>query len=127
MKALRLLNIFYMLFLLSLLISCERDFESNVINTTTPSLEVVVKNAANTALPNATVKLYNNDSAWNAEGTAVLTKQTNAEGRAPFTQEELKEPGFFYIIATSGTLKVKVKTKYLLLTDGKTLVNLVLK
>jgi hypothetical protein len=55
------------------------------------------------------------------EAAPVATKQTNAEGRVVFTMEELKDPGFVYLVTSSGALKVKSKTKFILLNDGTTL------
>jgi hypothetical protein len=84
-------------------------------------LEIVVRNASNVPLSDAEVKLYKDESAWNTEAAPVVTKQSNAEGRVTFTMEELKDPGFAYLITSSGALKVKSKTKYILLNDGITL------
>jgi hypothetical protein len=107
--------------------SCERELEADIVSVTPPSLEVVVRNDANAGIANADVMLYTDEAEWNAEGAPLLTKQTNGEGRVMFTQEELKEPGFFYLIATNGALKAKAKTKYILLTDGKTIFEVILK
>ncbi len=103
------------------MMSCERDFESDILTHTPPGLEIVVRNANNVPVPDAEVKLYKDESAWNTEAAPVATKQTNAEGRVIFTMEELKDPGFVYVITSSGALKVKSKTKYILLNDGITL------
>jgi hypothetical protein len=107
--------------------SCERELETDIISVTPPSLEVVVRDQANAGIANADVMLYTDEGAWNAEGAPVLTKQTNGEGRVEFSKDELKDPGFFYLIATDGVLKAKAKTKYMLLTDGKTLFEVILK
>lgn len=103
------------------MISCERDFESDILTRTPPGLEIVVRNASNVPVSDAEVKLYKEETAWNTEAAPVATKQTNAEGRVTFTMEELKDPGFAYLITSSGALKVKNKTKYILLNDGITL------
>ena len=115
-------NLKYLLFLLLFVAtSCERDFDSDILTRTPPGLEIVVRNASNVLVQNADVKLYKEESAWNTETAPVATKQTNAEGRVVFTMEELKDPGFAYLITSSGALKVKSKTKYILLNDGTTL------
>ena len=117
-------NLKYLLFLLiyaTAMISCERDFDSDILTRTPPALEIVVRDASNVLVQNADVKLYKDESAWNTETAPVATKQTNAEGRVVFTMEELKDPGFAYLITSSGALKVKSKTKYILLNDGTTL------
>ena len=115
-------NLKYLLFLLLFVAtSCERDFDSDILTRTPPGLEIVVRNASNVLVQNADVKLYKDESAWNTETAPVATKQTNAEGRVVFTMEELKDPGFAYLITSSGALKVKSKTKYILLNDGTTL------
>lgn len=103
------------------LISCERDFESDILTRTPAGLEIVVRNANNVQVQDAAVKLYKDESAWNTEAAPVATKQTNAEGRVVFTMEELKDPGFVWLITSSGPLKVKSKTKFILLNDGVTL------
>jgi hypothetical protein len=51
---------------------------------------------------------------------------TSAQGTALFTAEQMAEPGFYFILATDGTKKAKLKTKYFLRTDGVTRVNVVL-
>ena len=109
-----------------LFVSCERDFETDIINKTPPSLEVFVRTASATPITGATVKLYKDEATWNAEGAAAATKNTNAEGRVVFTTEELQNPGFYYLITSEGAKKVKTKTKYLLLTDGSTLLTVTL-
>ena len=109
------------------LTSCERELESEIVSTTPPALQVNVKDAANQPFAGATVQLYADETAWTNEATPMLSKQTAADGSIVFTRQELGNPGFFYLIATDGTLKVKQKTPYLLLTDGKTYFNVVLK
>ena len=121
MKSSRFAYLFFVVFLALAFISCERDFETDIITKTPPSLEVLVRNAAAVPISGATVRLYKEEAAWNTEGAAAFSKQTNAEGRVVFTNEELQNPGFFYLISTNGAAKVKSKTKYMLLTDGATL------
>lgn len=107
--------------------ACDRELESDIISRTPPALQVNVTDAANKPFPSATVRLYRDEAAWTSEGTANATRQTGANGSLQFTQEELANPGFFYLITTSGSLKVKSKTPYLLLNDGVTYFNVVLK
>lgn len=114
------------LLLLFTQVGCNRDFEADIINSTPPSLEVIVKNAAGQLLANTTVKLFNTEASWNAETGEIASANTSAQGIVLFTEQQMPEPGFYFILATDGTKKVKLKTKYLLRTDGKTRVNLVL-
>ncbi|MFT3748562.1 MAG: hypothetical protein QM768_09610 [Agriterribacter sp.] len=106
--------------------SCERELVADIVSTTSPSLQVTVKNTTAQPVGNASVQLYNDEADWNAETGAVATKQTDATGKVVFEKSELQDPGFFYLIATQGAGKVKLKTKYLLLTDGKTFVDMTL-
>ena len=114
-------------FAVTALTSCERDYEASIISTTPASLQVTVKDAAGNILSNAPVQLFTDEAGWTTESTPVLERQTDAQGHVVFTKEELKTPGYFYLIASSGTLKAKSKTKYILLTDGQTNIDLVLK
>lgn len=109
------------------LVSCDRELEADVVSKTPPALKVMVKDAAAQPFANATVQLYADEAAWTSEGAAVTTRQTGADGSVLFSQEELRNPGFFYLITTSGSLKVKSKTPYLILNDGVTYFNVVLK
>ena len=114
-------------FAVTALTSCERDYEANIISTTPPSLQVTVKDAAGNNISNTPVQLFNDEAGWTAESAPVLERQTDAQGHVVFTKEELKTPGYFYLIASSGAMKAKIKTKYLLLTDGQTNIDLVVK
>lgn len=120
---------FAILFLLltGMFTSCERDIHTDIISATAPALQVNVKDAAGAAIQGATINLYADEETWTAEGTPVSTGQTDANGSVVFTQDQLKAPGIFYIIASKGELKEKSKTPYLLLNDGKTYFNLSLK
>lgn len=108
------------------LTSCERDLVADIVNATPPALQVTVINATAQPVNNASVQLYSDEAAWNTETGAVATKQTAADGKVVFEKQELQDPGFFYLIATDGAGKAKLKTKYLLLTDGKTFVEMIL-
>ena len=107
-------------------VACNRDYEADLMSTTPPSLEVVVKSATAQPVANSTVKLFNTEASWNAETGEIASKQTNGQGSVIFSENEMAQPGFYFILATDGTKKTKVKTKYLLRTDGKTRINLVL-
>jgi hypothetical protein len=116
-------NILAILFLF-LSVSCKRELVAKIVSTTAPALQVTVKNATAQIITGAYVQLYNTESDWNAETGALLSKQTNSDGQVVFAKEELKDPGYFYLIASDGTTKVKTKTPYLLLTDGKTMLDM---
>lgn len=109
-----------------LVLSCDRSFKDEVIGTTPPALQVNVKSSAGAGIAGATVKVYTSEADWNAETAPVLEKQTPADGRLVLSKDELKTPGFFYLIGTKDALKTKLKTKYLLLTDGVTYQDLLL-
>jgi hypothetical protein len=108
-------------------VSCKREIDPTIVSTTPPALQVVVKDASNNAVGGASVKLYADETAWNNEAAALSTKQTAADGTILFTKEELKSPGIFYVIVASGGLKAKARSPYLILNDGKTYLNVVLK
>jgi hypothetical protein len=118
-------SVFMMLFL-SAMVACDRDYKSDMVSTTAPSLEVVVKSAAGQPLANTTVKLYKTEASWNNETGEIATMTTTPQGSVTFTDQQLTEPGFYFVLATDGTKKAKVKTKYFLRTDGKTRVNITL-
>ncbi len=120
---------FYSLGAMLLILSqtaCNRDYEADIMGTTPPAIEVVVKNAAGQPLQNTTVKLYKTEAAWNAETGEIASVTTNGQGTVVFTEQQLIEPGFYFLLATDGTKKAKVKTKYFLRTDGRTRVNVTL-
>jgi hypothetical protein len=96
------------------------------MNTTPPGLEVVVKSATGQPLASTSVKLFNTETSWNAETGEIASMSTNGQGSAMFTAEQMTEPAFYFIMATNGAKKAKVKTKYFLRTDGVTRVNVVL-
>lgn len=107
--------------------SCSRELDAEIKSATPPSLQVVVKDAAGAALANTTVQVYADEATWNEEGIPMLTRQTDASGVTVVSKEELKEPGIFYLIARKDGLTAKAKTPYLLLNDGKTIFNVVVK
>jgi hypothetical protein len=106
--------------------ACNRDYEADVMGATPPAIEVVVKSATGQPLANTTVKLFNTEASWNAETGEIANVKTNGQGTVLFTEQQLTEPGFYFLLATDGTKKAKVKTKYFLRTDGKTRVNVTL-
>lgn len=110
-----------------LLVSCERELETDIISTTPPALLVIVKDEANVAVAGAQVKLYNEEAAWDAEGSPVDTRETDASGKVEFPKEVLQNPGVFYLVTSKDALKVKSKTPFLILNDGKTHFNVTLK
>ena len=61
----------------------------------------------------------------NATGE-IASESTNGQGTVVFTEQQLTQPGFYFLLAKDGTKKTKVKTKYFLRTDGKTRVNVTL-
>lgn len=123
----RILIALMILFTAGIMTSCERNIESEIVSTTPPALQVNVKNSTGSAYQGVVVKLYADEATWNTEGTPVATGQTSADGSFVYTKEVLKNPGYFYLIATDGSLKVKAKTPYLILNDGKTYFNISLK
>ncbi len=107
--------------------ACERDITAEIVSTTAPALQVNVKDASGAPYQGASVKLYDDEAAWNAESEPLKSGQTTADGSVLFSNETLKSPGFYYVIATQGSLKAKAKTPYLLLNDGKTYFTITLK
>ncbi len=103
------------------LFGCDRVFENEIENTIAPELHVFVIGSASHSdrVTGASVSLY--QVTENGPGNEVLaTKQTDAEGKAVFTESELLEPGRFFIRATEGSRQGENETKYLLLNDGHT-------
>lgn len=105
------------------LFSCERTFENEIVSTTPPELHVITENPDGDPIEGANVILYASEEDYNAESNALVTKTTNAEGKAIFTESELAEPGVYYVRATSGGQNnsgSETATPYLLLNDGHT-------
>lgn len=107
--------------------SCDRDMDFDVISVTEPTLTVITETktvvgttTTYTKVSGATVKIYNNEADYNANGTPLVTKTTATDGKAVFTKAELIAKGNFYVRVTSGTLTGSGKTPYLLLNDGET-------
>ncbi|MDR1556180.1 MAG: hypothetical protein LBS88_04000 [Tannerellaceae bacterium] len=112
-------KIIYILFVVFITISCDRDLEFETKTTTEPALEVQVEGVAvnNThpKIEGATVELFNNNE------QLLATATTNAGGRVCFTKDQLKEKGIFSVKAAKGNLTGEGTTAYLLLNDGVTL------
>lgn len=107
--------------------SCERELDIPIVSLTTPALQVVVKDAGNAPVAGATVNLYRDKTAWENEGDPLSSGQTTNEGVFVFSKDVLKDPGIFYLITQKDGLMVKSTTPYLILNDGKTYFNVVLK
>ncbi len=107
--------------------SCERELDMPIVNSMPPALQVVVKDATNAPVAGANVNLYRDKTAWENEGDPLSSGQTSNEGVFVFSKEVLKDPGIFYLITQKDGMKVKSTTPYLILNDGKTYFNVVLK
>jgi hypothetical protein len=107
--------------------SCERELDIPIVSSTPPALQVVVKDAGNAPVAGATVNLYRDKTAWENEGDPLSSGQTTNEGVFVFSKDVLKDPGIFYLITQKDGLMVKSTTPYLILNDGKTYFNVVLK
>lgn len=106
--------------------SCERDLVFDTISVTPPELHVLVSDADGNKLSGATVTIYKSaDNATN-NTDAIATVSTDIDGKAVFTEEELKEPGIFFVKAESNDISVIKETPYMLLNDGHTYVNITL-
>lgn len=107
--------------------SCDRDMDFDIISVTDPTLTVIAETktvngtaTTYTKVNGATVKIYNTEADFNANGTPLVTKTTSADGKAVFTKTELVAKGTFYVHVTSGNLTGSGTTPYLLLNDGET-------
>jgi hypothetical protein len=107
--------------------SCKRELDIPIVSSTPPALQVVVKDAGNAPVAGATVNLYRDKTAWENEGDPLSSGQTTNEGVFVFSKDVLKDPGIFYLITQKDGLMVKSTTPYLILNDGKTYFNVVLK
>ncbi|MBN1986303.1 MAG: hypothetical protein JW761_08365 [Prolixibacteraceae bacterium] len=106
--------------------SCERDLVFDTISVTPPELHVLVSDPDGNKLSGATVTIYKSaDNATN-NTDAIATVSTDTDGKAVFTEEELKEPGIFFVKAETNDISVIKETPYMLLNDGHTYVNIIL-
>lgn len=112
-------KIIFLLFMVVMTVSCDRDLEFDTVSVTDPALEVLVEGVAvdNTypKIEGATVEVFNS----NDQSLAVAT--TDASGKVAFTKEQLKAKGVFKVKVTKGTLLGEGETAYMLLNDGVTL------
>lgn len=105
-----------------LLSSCKKDGTTyNVLNPVAPEFHVVVVTDDNNVdkVADATVTLYKTQDDMDNNTNVFLTKQTDSNGEAVFTKDELKDPGVYYVQASKGTLSGTKESLYLLLNDGK--------
>lgn len=113
------LSLLVIIFLFS---ACKKDGTSyNVVNPTPPEFHVVVVTDDNNVdkVADATVNLYKTQEDLDKNTNVFLTKQTESNGEAVFTKDELKDPGVYYVRASKGALSGTKESLYLLLNDGK--------
>ena len=105
-----------------LLNSCKKDGTTyEVVNPVAPEFHVVVVTDDNNVdkVPDATVTLYKTQDDLENNSNVFLTKQTESNGEAVFTKDELKDPGVYYVRASKNTMIGTKESQYLLLNDGK--------
>lgn len=107
--------------------ACDRTFDFDTISVTDPALQVIVETVGGTTaspvytkIEGATVKLYNDKSAYDANGNPLLSKTTDNKGSVTFSKAELVKEGVFYVRVTKDTMSGTGETKYMLLNDGVT-------
>lgn len=111
----------YAILLLGIIFSaCDREYEEDIISTTPPELHIVVTNSDGTAASGATINIYKSVEDFNNQNSAFLTKNTDGEGLAVVTGEELGNPGVYYVVAEKDGNSLGKETPYLLLNDGQT-------
>lgn len=111
------------LFFVFALFSCDRTFDTDIESTTPPELHVIVQDSDEAPVEGADVTLYTSEEDYESESNELSTKTTNGDGKAVFTESDLKEPGFFYVRATYEALDnsaSNIETPYILLNDGHT-------
>lgn len=112
------LSLLVIIFLFS---ACKKDGTSyNVVNRTSPEFHVVVVTDDNNVdkVADATVNLYKTQEDLDNNTSVFLTKQTESNGEAVFTKDELKDPGVYYVRASKDALSGTKESRYLLLNDG---------
>ena len=67
----------------------------------------------------ATVTLYKTQDDLDNNTNVFLTKQTESNGEAIFTKDELKDPGVYYVRASKDSLTGTKESLYLLLNNGE--------
>ena len=101
--------------------SCKKDGTTyKVVNPVAPEFHVVVVTDDNNVdkVADATVTLYKTQDDLENNTNVFLTKQTENNGEAVFTKDELKDPGVYYVKASKGSLSGTKESLYLLLNDG---------
>lgn len=106
--------------------SCERDLVFDTITETPPELHVFVYNSEGNKLSGTMVSVYKSEEDANSSNNTVASKSTDNDGKAVFAENELVDPGVFYVKATTNDASVVVETPYLLLNDGQTYLNITL-
>lgn len=119
-------NIFYLGLLFLIITSCDRTFENEIITVTTPELHVFVWDTEGNAVEGANVTLFKSNDDLNNDENQVASGATDNEGKIIFTEENLKEPGKFFVKVINNDLTVTKETPYLLLNDGHTYLNITL-
>jgi len=127
-------KVIFILFVLSVFTACDRTFDYKAISITEPALQVIVETVGGTTespvytkIEGATVKLYNNKSIYDANGTPMFSKTTDNKGSVIFTKTELAKEGVFYVRVSRNTLSGTGETKFMLLNDGVTTLYITLK
>ncbi len=106
--------------------SCDRDMVFDTISVTSPELHVFVRNVDGNAVNGATVTIFKSMDDLTNSSNQIASANTDNEGKAVFTKNELKDPGKFYVKAVSNDLSASKETPYMLLNDGHTYVNITL-
>ena len=112
----------WLLLAVFLLSSCKKDGTTyEVVKPVAPEFHVVVVTDDNNVdkVPDATVTLYKTQDDLENNSNVFLTKQTESNGEAVFTKDELKDPGVYYVRASKNTMTGTKESQYLLLNDGE--------
>lgn len=106
---------------IGVMIGCTKNgTETDIINTTPPEFHVVVVTDDNNTekVAGATVQVYKTQEDLDAGSNIYLTKQTDANGEAAFTKDEIKDRGVYYVKAVKDAMAGNKQSQYLLLNDG---------
>lgn len=134
MKTLRIISlIISMIFVMS----CDRSGIFEEFQNSTPwEFHVQVFSNDNMTQPvtDVVVNIYKTSQDRDNNTNIFLTRNTNADGKAVFTLKDFepglnaeKSKGIYYLKATKGDLVKNETTRYLLMNDGQTHHNIVLK
>ncbi len=104
--------------------SCDRSFEFDTISVTSPELHVFVTDAGGSKLSGATVTIYKSMDSATQGSNPLASESTDNEGKAVFTEEDLADPGKFFVKAEKNGVSTIKETPYLLLNDGHTYFNI---